>query len=176
MAPTAIDAVAVSMPAMTQAGRSVTTIDAPGTVALFDASDDTVDMIRTLLLESGHGQILVGCHFADLKKGIISLETFLAAHNPEVVVFDLSPPYEENWHCFVQMRESLPMRGRGIVLTTTHKIWLDAVLGQDSFALEVVGRAQDLHEIDQAIRLETRTARAGRDSSRVNHMINASLR
>jgi hypothetical protein len=43
---------------------------AEGIVALFNASDDTVVMVETLLKEIG-GQTLVWCHFADLKRGHI---------------------------------------------------------------------------------------------------------
>ena len=50
------------------------------------------------------------------------------------------------------------MKGRGIVLTTTNKARLDEVLGEDSRALEVVGRSKDLQQIDAAIKAETRKA------------------
>ncbi len=84
-------------------------------------------------------------------------------HNPEVVIFDLSPPYDANWTFFKTMRDAKTMRGRGVVLTTTNKNRLDEVLGEDSMALEVVGRAKDLAEIDAAIREETRKAKIARD-------------
>ena len=51
------------------------------------------------------------------------------------------------------------MLGRGIVLTTTNKNRLDEVLGEDSHAVEVVGRAKDLHDIDLAIKSQTDTVR-----------------
>ena len=38
-------------------------------------------------------------------------------HNPEVVIFDISPPYDENWTFFKTMRDSDRMNGRGTVLT-----------------------------------------------------------
>jgi hypothetical protein len=58
------------------------------------------------------------------------------------------------------MRDAKTMHGRGIVLTTTNKARLDEVLGEDSHALEVVGRPKDLAQIDAAIKGETRKARA----------------
>lgn len=124
-------------------------------MALFNASDDTVDMVQDLLTASGHAQTLIWCHFADLKKGIVDFEKYITEHNPEVVIFDLSPPYDENWRFFKTMRDAPIMRNRGIVLTTTNKDRLDEVLGEDSRALEVVGRAKDLQLIDNAIRTET---------------------
>jgi DNA-binding response OmpR family regulator len=135
---------------------------AQGIVALFNASDDTIDMVQKLLTESGGDQTLIWCHFADLKKGIVDFGRYMAKHNPEVVIFDLSPPYDENWRFFKTMRDAKTMQGRGIVLTTTNKNRLDEVLGEDSHALEVVGRTLDLQQIDAAIKAETRKAEAAR--------------
>ena len=135
---------------------------APGVVALFNASDDTIDMVQGLLTASGGNQTLIWCHFADLKKGIVDFDKYIERHNPEVVIFDLSPPYDENWRYFKTMRDAAGMQGRGVVLTTTNKARLDEVLGEDSHALEVVGRAEDLRQIDAAIKAETRRAQAAR--------------
>jgi DNA-binding response OmpR family regulator len=139
---------------------------AEGIVALFNASDDTIDMVQKLLTDSGGDQTLIWCHFADLKKGIVNFGKYMERHNPEVVIFDLSPPYDENWKFFKTMRDDRVMEGRGVVLTTTNKNRLDEVLGQDSHALEVVGRAKDLQEIDAAIKAETRKAKAARTAPR----------
>src|ERR1700720_4731812 len=141
---------------------SSATQTAEGIVALFNASDDTIDMVQNLLTKSGGDQTLIWCHFADLKKGIVDFEKYMAKHNPEVVIFDLSPPYDENWHFFKTMRDAKVMTKRGIVLTTTNKNRLDEVLGEDSFALEVVGRPYDLQQIDAAIKAETRKAEIAR--------------
>jgi len=141
---------------------SVSTRTAHGVVALFNASDDTIDMVQKLLTASGREQVLIWCHFADLKKGIIDFGKYISKHNPEVVIFDISPPYDENWTFFKTMRDAKSMKGRGIVLTTTNKNRLDEVLGEDSHALEVVGRPKDLQQIDAAIKLETLKAEAMR--------------
>jgi hypothetical protein len=78
------------------------------------------------------------------------------------VIFDISPPYDENWKFFKTMRDSTTMKGRGSILTTTNKLRLDEVLGSDSHALEVVGRPKDLREIDAAFKTETKKAEAAR--------------
>jgi DNA-binding response OmpR family regulator len=141
---------------------SSSTKTSEGVVALFNASDDTIDMVQKLLTASGGKQTLIWCHFADLKKGIVNFGKYMGKHNPEVVVFDLSPPYDENWQFFKTMRDAKTMKGRGVVLTTTNKARLDEVLGEDSHALEVVGKPKDLHEIDHAIKAQTRRAKTAR--------------
>jgi DNA-binding response OmpR family regulator len=128
---------------------------ARGIVALFNASDDTIDMVQKLLTDSKSDQTLIWCHFADLKKGVVDFERYMAKHNPEVVIFDISPPYDENWEFFKTMRDAKTMQHRGVVLTTTNKNRLDEVLGENSHALEVVGKSKDLREIDAAIKAET---------------------
>src|SRR3984893_16954122 len=138
------------------------TATAEGIVALFNASDDTIDMIQAILKKGDGAQTLVWCHFADLKKGVVDFGKYLAKHNPEVVVFDISPPYDENWKFFKTMRDADVMRGRGAVLTTTNKNRLDEVLGADSHALEVVGKGKELQQIQAAIKTETEKANAAR--------------
>jgi hypothetical protein len=135
---------------------------AAGVVALFNASDDTIDMIEGLLKEARSGQTLVWCHFSDLKKGKVDFARYLGEHNPEVVIFDLSPPYAPNWQFYMTMRDSEGMRGRGAVLTTTNKNRLDDVLGTDSLALELAGEPADLQQIGMAIAAATRKAHTSR--------------
>jgi len=119
-------------------------------VALFNASDDTVEMVQRMLDASGYN-CLVGCRFADLKKGRIDFARYLDQHAPEVVIFDISPPYKENWQFFTELRDGTAMQSRGLVLTTTNKVRLDEAVGSDSKAFEIVGKPYDLDEIKFAI-------------------------
>jgi hypothetical protein len=133
-----------------------------GTVALFDASEDTIAMMQALLTEAGASQSLIGCSFGDLKRGITDFRKYLAQHNPEVVIVDLLPPYHENWAFFTTMRDAAVMQGRGVVLTTTNKNQLDDLLGKDSHAFEVVGVRADHALILAAIKAATHLARIAR--------------
>jgi DNA-binding response OmpR family regulator len=119
-------------------------------VALFNANDDTVEMVRRMLDASGL-TCLVGCHFADLKKGVIDFARYLDAHHPDLVIFDISPPYRENWAFFQTLHHCKAMEGRSLVLTTTNKQRLDETVGKDSAAFEIVGKPYDLAQIKSAI-------------------------
>jgi DNA-binding response OmpR family regulator len=119
-------------------------------VALFNASDDTVEMVQRMLGASGF-DCLVGCHFSDLRKGAIDFASYLDEHDPDVVIFDISPPYKENWDFFKTLRDGDAIKGRGLVLTTTNKQRLDETVGKDSEAFEVVGKPYDLDQIEGAI-------------------------
>ena len=126
-------------------------------VALLNASEDTADMFQRMLAVLGVYR-LVWCHLADVKKGEVDFAQFLAAHNPEVVIFDISPPYEENWQCYQTWRDSEAMQSRGGVLTTTNKARLDEVVGTDSRAIEIVGKAEDQQQLMAAIEHASRHA------------------
>jgi len=121
-------------------------------VALFNASDDTVDMVRRML-GAANVLCLVNCRFADLRKGVVDFGGYLREHDPRVVVIDISPPYEQNWTFFRTLRDHPAMVGRGLVLTTTNKDRLDELIGGDSHAIEVVGKPYDLRQIKSAIDL-----------------------
>jgi DNA-binding response OmpR family regulator len=129
--------------------RTTTALTGP-VVALFNASDDTVEMVQRMLDQSGI-QCLVYCRFADLRKGVVDYGAFLQEKDPQVVIIDISPPYEQNWAFFRTLRDAPEMQGRGLVLTTTNKDRLDEVVGQDSTAMEIVGKPYDLQQITTAI-------------------------
>src|SRR5207249_7396613 len=60
------------------------------TVAVFNSSQDTVELLRTALEAEGF-QTVVG-HIPDVKKGELDLVGFINHHAPAVVVYDISPP------------------------------------------------------------------------------------
>jgi len=134
-------------------------IPARQVVALFNSSDDTVDMVQRMLSASDF-ECLVGCRFADLKKGLVDFSEYVAKTNPEVVIFDITPPYVENWAFYNTLCRSQAMAGRGLVLTTTNKDRLDEAVGGNSQAFEVVGKPYDLTAIKGAIHAALRRVRA----------------
>jgi CheY-like chemotaxis protein len=137
------------------------TVRIKSVVALFNASDDTVEMVQRML-DASDFSCLVGCHFADLKKGRIDFGRYLAQYSPEVVIVDVSPPYAENWQFLKTLLHDKAMIGRGIVVTTTNKMRLDETVGCDSEALEIVGKPYDLDQIKAAIHAALKRARQPR--------------
>jgi DNA-binding response OmpR family regulator len=130
-------------------------------VALFNASDDTVEMVQRML-DASDFSCLVGCHFSDLKKGRIDFGKYLGEYAPEVVIVDISPPYDENWHFLKTLLQDKAMNGRGLVVTTTNKLRLDETVGGDSEALEIVGKPYDLDQIKTAIYAALKRSSGGR--------------
>jgi hypothetical protein len=119
-------------------------------VALFSASDETVALLQWMRGISGVNEF-IWCRFEDVKRGRVDFTEYLTEHNPEVVIIDISPPYQENWQFFQTLRAAQAMKGRGLVLITTNKARLDAVLQEDSHAINIVGNTGVLLHIVTAI-------------------------
>src|SRR5262245_52436975 len=119
------------------------------TIAVFNSSADTVDLLRTALEAEGF-QTVVG-HIPDVKKGELDLVGFINHHAPAVVVYDISPPYDANWRFLRLVRSAEPLQRREFVLTTTNKPALDRLVG-DTEALEIIGKPYDLRRVIDAVR------------------------
>ena len=119
------------------------------TIAVFNSSTDTVDLLRTALEAEGF-QTVVG-HIPDVKKGELDLVDFINQHTPAVIVYDISPPYDANWRFLRLVRSSEALQRREFVLTTTNKPALDKLVG-DTEALEIIGKPYDLRRVIEAVR------------------------
>ena len=135
------------------AGSSDTPRDFAGgnkpTIAVFNSSSDTVEMLRTVLEAEGF-QTVVG-HIPDVKKGELDLIEFVNHHTPAVIVYDISPPYDANWRFLRLVRSAEPMTSLQFVLTTTNKPALDRLVGETE-ALEIIGKPYDLRQVVEAVR------------------------
>lgn len=119
-------------------------------VAVINSNEDTVEMIRACLQQNGFTSVTTG-HVTDIKNGRMDFLKFLEEHDPKVIVYDISIPYEENWRFLQLLLSSDAMTSRKVVVTTTNKRVLDRLLGTETGALEIVGKPYDLQVIVEAV-------------------------
>src|SRR6266571_1743508 len=138
-----------SSPPQGQAGPGAGHTMSKPIIAVFNASDDTVELLRTALESQGFHTV-VG-HIPDVKSGELDLVAFIEHHAPAVIVYDISPPYDANW-TFLRLVQNLePVKGRPFVITTTNKPALDKLVGETE-ALEIIGKPYDLDQVVGAVR------------------------
>jgi CheY-like chemotaxis protein len=117
--------------------------------AIFNTSPDTVEMLRTAL--SMAGIVSVGAYTHQLRDGAVDLTTFMEQHNPDVVVYDIAPPYDLNYQLFLHFRSTPALRSCPVVMTTTNARYVQQLVGPDHRVYEVLGKPFDLDAIVQAV-------------------------
>jgi len=120
------------------------------TVALFTSHAGAYETVRHMLHALGY-LATVGCPTAELRSNSVSFSRLLVKFEPQVVIFDIDPPYQENWRLFGPLFRDAAMEGRGLVVSTPHKLALDHAMGKQSGSIEMLGRPFAAHEIEAAI-------------------------
>lgn len=128
------------------------------TVAVFNANEDVVELLRLVVQQAGHS--VVTAHVPDIKRGELDLAAFVEQHDPAVIVYDIPVPYEQNWNFLKLVREAPVMQQRTFVLTTTHKGNLERLVGPTD-AIEILGKPFDLQQVVEAVNRAVERQRVG---------------
>jgi DNA-binding NtrC family response regulator len=122
----------------------------PPVVAVLNSNDEIVEMLRNILEKAGF--IAVTGHIDDVRRGHLDLINFVQQHDPNVIVYDLVPPYERSWNYLDLLRDSEPLKGRPFVLTSVNPDRATEVVGQSEMVYEIVGKPVDLDRIVAAVK------------------------
>ena len=71
---------------------------------------------------------------------------------PDVIIYDIALPYEENWTFFRLLQTSESLKAMQWVLTTTHRKRLMELVGEVGEVHEIVGKPYDLKQIVDAVK------------------------
>jgi DNA-binding response OmpR family regulator len=127
-----------------------------GVVALFNANLDALVPLGKLLESAGFD--VVSAPIPEVRDGRCDATAIMERHDPAVVVYDIGPPYEENWKIF-QLCRATSMRDRRFVITSANPAHVERLAGRDERIFEVVDTPFDLDDIVHAVKEAARARR-----------------
>src|SRR5262245_934959 len=119
-------------------------------IVVLNSSQDTIDLLKIVLEEQGYA--VATAHTSSIRSGELDVLDFVEKHSPDVIVYDIALPYEENWKFLRLLQSSEPLKQIQWVLTTTHKKRLQELVSDTGEVHEVVGKPYDLAQITTAIK------------------------
>lgn len=121
-------------------------------IAFLSADAHVAARLRTPLEESGFETETA--QIAEIRSGELDLLTFFEEHDPNLVIYELTPPYAQSL-TFMRLLQSVPMaRHRRWMLATIDRAAVIELLGPTDAVLEVPARGEDPAALVQAIRRE----------------------
>ena len=117
-------------------------------VAVFNSSPDTIEMLRVVLQHAGF--VVASAFTYELRDGIVDVASFMKQHQPEVVIYDVAPPYDANWALFLRLRQNPALCDCQFVVTSTNAGYVQQLAGRDQRVYEIIGKPLDLDKIVRA--------------------------
>jgi DNA-binding NarL/FixJ family response regulator len=128
-------------------------------VAVFNSNRDVVEMLRLALEQAG--LVVVSGHIDGARRGEQRLTDFVQEHDPQVILYDLVPPYDRSWRFLEHFRDAPAMKRRRFVITSTNAARTREIIRTAEHVHEIVGKPYDIDEIVRAVK----TAVRGGDTS-----------
>ena len=121
------------------------------TVAVvLNTSTDVIDLLRHTLEQAGIVTFTAFTH--EVRDGAVDFDAFIGQHNPDVIVYDIAPPYDANWKLFQHLSSRPIAGGRQFVITSANATHVERLVGKDHRVYEVIGKPADLEQITRAVK------------------------
>ena len=117
----------------------------PPVVALINSTPDVIDMLRIAFEQAGF--VAVSTFTYLIRDGDVDLESFLGQHRPDVIVYDIAPPYQSNWELFLHLRELPGFRDRPVVLTSTNPARVQQLFATSQAVFEIVETPYEIMQL-----------------------------
>lgn len=122
----------------------------PPVVVIINTSPDTVELLRIVLENAGF--VVVTTYTHQLREGRVDIEVITRQYSPQVVIYDIAPPYDKNWRQFLTVAAMPALRDVSFVVTTTNAHHVREVAGEDQIVYEIVGKPYDLDALVRAVK------------------------
>jgi DNA-binding response OmpR family regulator len=120
-----------------------------GLVQLFHSNPDALRLLARLLESAGFD--VVPALIPEVRRGHRDVNAMIAQHDSAVVVYDIGPPYKENWAMFERLRTCSTGKRR-FVITSDNPQQVKQLAGRDHRIYEVVDHPFDPNNIVQAVK------------------------
>lgn len=118
-------------------------------VAVLNTSKEITEMLAEVL--QGEGFVTCTMFTYKFKNHEKEFDTYIRENNPDVILYDIALPYEDNYSLFKKLVAREVVKDIPFVLTTTNKEVLESLVGK-TWTHELVGKPYDLQEIVDAIK------------------------
>lgn len=120
-------------------------------VCLCNASLEVLHLLRQVLEQSEIRTVIF--YMAEIYADSKDFVQFVKAHNPDLVIFDVPIPYEDNWRRFDQLREDHALDDVSFLVTSTSPETVKGMAKKDKRDVVdvVVGKPFDLDDLLNAV-------------------------
>lgn len=87
----------------------------------------------------------------DLKINKIRLKNILVEFKPDIILYDVAIPYEENWNFYKKISNIEEAKNLRFVLTTTNKRALESLVGPTN-TTEILGKPFEIKEMKDILK------------------------
>jgi DNA-binding NtrC family response regulator len=120
----------------------------PKTIAVLNGSLEISKILEEFLREEGFNT--VNGIITDFKTGKESFVSFMKTHQPDLILYDVPPPYDHNLTFLELLKATDLIKDECIIVTTTNKAALEKLAGKHQ-VLEILGKPYDLKIVVETI-------------------------
>lgn len=118
-------------------------------VAVMNTSKEITEMLSHVLQDAGYRTCTT---YTYLFKGEEEeFDEYIEANDPDIILYDIAPPYRENYFLFEALYARKSANKIPFILTTTNKNALESFVGKTQ-THELIGKPFDLQEILDSIK------------------------
>ena len=118
-------------------------------IGIMNHSPDIIEALKESLQMDGFE--VITAEVPVMSKRQVMMKEFIKKHKPTVIVFDIPPPYLENYSFLMTFIDKGHNKKIQFVITTTNKGVLESQVG-NTHVIEMIGKPFDLQEITDAVK------------------------